>query len=113
ERGDVVIGDLLALLDRFDGERCLRPRGRRRLAGDQPLLGHRVGRRQLHRQPGLHAVLRGPYRPHLLARVAGYHALIIRAASSPAFFAPSIATHPTGTPGGIWTAESRASRPPR
>ena len=38
---------------------------------------------------------------------------MIRAASSPAFFAPSIATQATGTPGGICTAESRASRPPR
>jgi hypothetical protein len=26
---------------------------------------------------------------------------MIRAASNPAFFAPSIATQPTGTPGGI------------
>ena len=39
--------------------------------------------------------------------------MIIRAASTPAFFAPSIATQATGIPGGICTAESSASRPPR
>ena len=38
---------------------------------------------------------------------------MMRTASNPAFFAPSIATQPTGTPGGICTAESSASRPPR
>ena len=37
----------------------------------------------------------------------------MRAARSPAFLAPSIATQATGTPGGICTAESRASSPPR
>ena len=37
----------------------------------------------------------------------------MRAASKPAFLAPSIATQPTGTPGGIWTADSSASSPPR
>ena len=38
---------------------------------------------------------------------------MILAARMPAFLAPSIATQATGTPGGIWTAESSASRPPR
>ena len=38
---------------------------------------------------------------------------MIRAASRPAFLAPSIATQATGTPGGICTAESSASSPPR
>ena len=39
--------------------------------------------------------------------------MIIRAASTPAFLAPSIATQATGIPGGICTAESSASSPPR
>ena len=30
-----------------------------------------------------------------------------------AFFAPLIATQATGTPEGIWTMDSRESRPPR
>src|SRR5882757_4164874 len=38
---------------------------------------------------------------------------MIRRASTPAFFAPSIATQATGIPGGICTAESSASSPPR
>jgi hypothetical protein len=37
---------------------------------------------------------------------------MMRAARTPAFFEPSMATHATGMPGGICTAESRASRPP-
>ena len=35
----------------------------------------------------------------------------MRAASTAAFFAPLIATHATGTPGGICTVDSRASSP--
>src|SRR5207244_10074560 len=64
-------------------------------------------------EPGRHPPLIGPHRPHLGAGVARDHAPIIRAASSPAFLAPSMATQPTGTPGGIWTADSSASSPPR
>ena len=37
----------------------------------------------------------------------------MRAASTAAFFALSTPTHATGTPGGIWAIESRASRPAR
>ena len=37
---------------------------------------------------------------------------MIRAARTPAFLAPSIATQATGIPGGICTAESSASSPP-
>ena len=36
----------------------------------------------------------------------------MRAASTAAFFALSTPTQATGTPGGIWAIESRASRPP-
>ena len=83
------------------------------LGGDHPLLGPGVGRGQLHGEPRLHPAALRPDGADLLARVAGDHALIMRTASSPAFLAPSIATQPTGTPGGIWTADSSASRPPR
>ena len=83
-------------------------------SGGHPALGRPcVEGGQLDLEPGRHPPLGRPYRAHLGARVALNHALIMRAASKPAFLAPSIATQPTGTPGGICTADSRASSPPR
>ena len=113
EGGDVVVGHLLALVDRLDREGGVRPRRLRRLARHDALLGPGLRRRQLDLEPALELALRRPDRADLGARVPGDHALIIRAARMPAFFAPSIATQATGIPGGICTAESRASRPPR
>src|SRR5262245_52143463 len=49
--------------------------------------------------------------PMLTAAEEGYVDPRIRAASAAAFFAPSTPTHATGTPGGICTIDSSASRP--
>src|SRR5262249_35406099 len=110
---DVVAGGALALLDGFHRERGSLRAGLGRIGRDRALRrpGLRCG--QLDPEPALHSALGRPYRAHLRARVALDHELIMRAASSPAFLAPSIATQPTGTPGGICTAERRASSPPR
>src|SRR5687768_4577788 len=113
ERGDIVVGGLLALGDRGDVEGGPLPAGGRGIDGHDPLLGAGLDRGQLDLEPGRHLALLGPHCAHFGARVARYHALIMRTASNPAFFAPSIATQPTGTPGGICTAESSASMPPR
>src|SRR4029077_5656656 len=110
---DIVVGDLLPLVDRLDRERAPLARRRRDLGRDNALLGPRLGRRQLDFQPTLELRLLGPDGADLRTGVARDHALIIRAASTPAFFAPSIATQATGIPGGICTAESSASNPPR
>src|SRR5262249_6583150 len=72
-----------------------------------------LGRRQLDLEPAFELALLRPDLPDLRPCVTSYHALIMRTASNPAFFAPSTATQATGTPGGIWTAERRASSPPR
>ena len=72
-----------------------------------------IGGGKLDLEPALQPPLVAPDRPDLGSRVAIDHAPMMRAASKPAFLAPSIATHATGTPGGICTAESSASRPPR
>ncbi len=115
EGGDVMVGHPLPLVDRLDRERGPSARAASAASpGNDALLGPRLGRRQLDLQPALHLRLRRPDLPDLGTGIAGDHQqLIIRAARTPAFFAPSIATQATGIPGGICTAESRASSPPR
>src|SRR5215203_4217319 len=113
EGGDVVVSHLLALFHRLDREGRLLPRRARRLLGDHALARPGLSGGQLDLEPALQLRLRRPDRPDLGAGVAGDHALIIRPASTPAFLEPSIATHATVIPGGICTAESSASRPPR
>src|SRR5207253_4188192 len=98
---------------RLDGKGRLLPRLARRLLGDDALGRPGLGCGQLDLEPGVELRLRRPDRPDLGAGVARDHALIIRPASTPAFFAPSMATQATGIPGGICTAESSASSPPR
>src|SRR6202012_125042 len=62
--------------------------------------------------PRLHPRLVRPQTAELVARVASDHAPRIFAASTAALRALSRPTHATGTPGGIWTIERIASRPP-
>ena len=85
----------------------------RRLLGDDALRRPGLGRRQLDLEPGLQLALLGPDRADLLAGVAGDQALMIRAASSPRSSRRRSPRRRPGRPGGICTAESRASRPPR
>ncbi len=124
EGGDVVVGDPLALVDRLDREGRVGPRRLGSLARHHALLGPGLGRRQLDLEPGLHLACGVQTAPDLggyavasagITTAARPQALslMIRAARTPAFFAPSIATQATGIPGGICTAESSASRPPR
>src|SRR5262249_38855675 len=113
ERRHVVARRALALGALVDRERRPLPARPRRLLGDRALGGPRVERRKLDLEPRVHAARRRPDGSYCLPRVSGDHALIMRAASTPAFLAPSIATHATGTPGGICTADSSASSPPR
>src|SRR6185369_4788133 len=101
-----------ALFDRLDSEGGLRSRLLGCLRRHHALRRPGLGGRELDFEPALQLRLLGPDRPDLGAGVAGDHALIIRAASTPAFLAPSIATQATGIPGGICTAESSASSPP-
>src|SRR5262249_51407115 len=108
ERGDVVVGDLLPLLDRLDGER--RQRDGLQLARRRPLGLQGAG--DLHLPPALELGLVGPDGPDLGAGVARDHALRIRSARCPAFLALSRPTQATGTPGGIWATDSSASSPP-
>src|ERR1700761_5086566 len=108
-----MVGDLLPLVDRLDREGGAVAGGGGDLGGDDALLGPGVGGGELDPQPALELRLLGPDGADLRPGVATDHALIIRAASTPAFFAPSIATQATGIPGGICTAESSASSPPR
>ena len=113
EGGDVVVGLALALLDRLDRERCPLARLRGGLGRDAALVGPGLGGGELDLEPALHPALVAPDGADLLACVSRDQAWMIRTASRPAFLAPSIATQPTGTPGGICTAESSASSPPR
>ena len=69
ERGDVVVGRALALVDGLDGER--RAADRVELVLGRPL--HRLARRDLDAPPRLHAGLVGPQRAHLRAGVASDH----------------------------------------
>ena len=119
ERGQVVAGRALALIDGLDGELRPLPARRGRVGRHSSLGRPGIQRRELDRQPGLHPPAGGPHRAHLRAGVALDHAglpasaparslpcaahqvAMIRAASSPAFLEPSMATQPTGTPGGI------------
>ena len=100
EGGDVVVGGPLALAHRLDRERgaLATRRGSRRR---HPALGSPgIGGGKLDLEPALQPPLVAPDRSDLGSRVAIDHALMMRAASKPAFLAPSIATHATGTPGG-------------
>src|SRR3954452_4487813 len=108
-----MVGHLLALFYRLDREGRLLARLVRGLRRHHALRRPGLGCRQLDLEPALHLRLRRPNRAELGAGVAGDHALIIRVARTPAFLAPSIATQATGIPGGICTAESSASSPPR
>ena len=63
EGGDVVVGHLLALVDRLDREGRVRPRRLGRLARDDPLLGPGLGRRQLDLEPALELALRDQTSP--------------------------------------------------
>ena len=87
EGGDVVVGDLLALVDGLDGERGVLAAGARRLLGDDPLLRPGLRRRQLDLEPALELALLGPDLPDLGAGVAGDHRLpsqaVARAIGSP------------------------------
>src|SRR5256885_3118809 len=132
EGGHVMTGGPFALVDRLDRERRPVVNGPGGLGRHHPLGCPGVGGGKLHLQPRLHSSLRRPDGADLLSGVTADHGhdpagrtwtqerrrdccyeLIIRAASKPAFLAPSIATQPTGTPGGICTAESSASSPAR
>src|SRR3954452_6565659 len=73
ERGDVVVGDALALLDGLDGER--RAADRLEVGGGRPR--HLLARRDLHAAPRLHARLVGPQRADLRAGVAVDHSAIV------------------------------------
>src|SRR4029077_19062982 len=82
-------------------------------------LGPPFERSELDLEPARELALVRPDPGHLRARVARNHwadsreavGPRIRAARTAAFFALSTPTHATGTPGGIWTMESRASSP--
>src|SRR4051794_29590779 len=78
ERGDVVVGDPLALLDGLDGER----RGADRLEVGRLGAGHLLARGDLDATPGLHARLVGPEGADLLAGVAVDHSAIVSWPSS-------------------------------
>ena len=112
ERGHVVVGDLLALLDRLDGEaRAVADLGGV-VVGHQPLLREHVHDGELDLEPRVELAPLRPDRPHLGARVALDHADRMRAASTAAFLGLSTPTVATGTPGGICAIASRASSPP-
>ena len=80
ERGDVVVGRPLALLDRLDGEPGSLPACPGVLGGHHPRLGEGLGHRQLDLEPALHLALLRPDRADLLACVAGDQRPMIRAA---------------------------------
>src|SRR5258707_10412740 len=101
ERGHVVVGDLLALIDRLDRERAKLLDPACVLGGHHALLGERLDGGHLDLQPRVHARLVGPDGAHLAARVALDQAPRMRAASTAALRALSTPTHATGTPGGI------------
>src|SRR5581483_10134859 len=125
ERGEIVVGPALQLGDALrrrrhgggaDGGRV---RGR-----DGAQLGPGVERRQLDLEPARELALVRPDPAHLRTGVAGDHSgqcrggpgdqsqsATMRAASTAALRALSTPTVATGTPGGIWTIESRASSP--
>ena len=86
EGRDVVVRRALALGDRLDFERGSLPAGRRGLGGDHALGRPGVGRGQLHGEPALHPAAVRPDRPYFLTGVARDQALMILAASRPAFF---------------------------
>src|SRR5215218_5850542 len=112
ERGHVVVGRPLALVDRLDGERG--GADRVEVRSRRPL--HRLARRDLDVAPRLHARLIAPEGGQLGSGVAGDHrdsyAARMRAASAAAFFGLSTPTQATGTPGGICATDSSASSPP-
>src|SRR5215212_1018780 len=110
ERGDVVIGGLLPLLDRVDRERrALADAGR--VDAGMDACQH-VHDRELDLEPVVELALLRPHRAHLRARVPIDHTSMIRAAKMAALRAPLTATHATGTPGGICAIASIASSPP-
>ena len=73
EGGDVMVGHLLALVDRLNRERRVRARSLRRLPRNHPLLSPSLGSRQLHLQPALQLPLRAPNTRHLRPRIPGDH----------------------------------------
>ncbi len=75
ERGHVVVGDLLALLDRVDGERGAVADHVGVARRHDALLGERVHHGQLDLQPGVELAPLGPHHAHLGAGVALDHAL--------------------------------------
>src|SRR5919107_624233 len=99
ERGDVVVGHLLAHLGGV-------------LGWDGALFGEGVHHGQLHLQPRVELALLRPDHAHLRAGIAVDHTPRIRASRTAAFLALSTPTAATGTPGGIWAIDSSASRPP-
>src|SRR6202012_2578220 len=113
ERRHVVVGDLLPLVDRLDREGGAVARRGGDLGRDDALFRPRVGGGELDPEPGLELRLLGPDGADLGAAVARDHALIIRAASTPAFSAPSIATQATGVAAGTCAVASSASDPSR
>src|SRR5439155_6341771 len=108
EGGDVVLGDVLALAHRLDGER--RGADRVELVGQRPV--HLLAGRDLDPAPGFHPGLVGPDCAEGGACVALDHALMMRTARCAALRGLSRPTAATGTPGGIWTTLSSASSPP-
>src|SRR6201996_21751 len=106
-----MVGDLLPLVDRLDREGGAVAGGGGDLGGDDALFRPGVGGGELDPQPGLELRLLGPDGADLRPGVATDHALIIRAASTAAFSAPSIATQATGLAAGTWAVASRASEP--
>src|SRR5258708_25871903 len=111
ERGHVVVGDLLALVDGLDGERGMLLDLARVLGRHHALLGQRLDGGHLDLQPRVHARLVGPDGADLGARVALDQAPRMRAASTAALRALSTPTHATGTPGGIRPTATNASTP--
>src|SRR3954449_2356088 len=118
--GGVVVGDA------FDLGHALRRRGdclcldfRHVGCRNGADLGPPLERSELDLEPARELALVRPDPGHLRARVARDHwadsrdtvGPRIRAARTAAFFALSTPTHATGTPGGIWTMESKASSP--
>src|SRR5262249_24881463 len=105
---DVVVGDLLALLNRLDRER----RGADRLEVRRGRAVHLLAGGELDLAPGLHPGLVRPDRADGRPCVALDHALMMRTARCATLRELSSPTLATGTPGGIWTTLRIASSPP-
>jgi hypothetical protein len=73
ERGDIVVGGALALLNRLDGELGPLPAGAGRRLGHHPLDRQRLGHGELDLEPGLHLAALGPDAPDRIPCVAGDH----------------------------------------